>query len=127
MQCVHDSKKAPLWVQLSIVFHASRKARTLYRVLLALNTPDFYKKRPALQTKKATRRSPWKYTSHIYAKLAALFKMSLCQTVEITFCVQRGHTAGACRGDGLTIDMVHYVAGCEYARNTGLRRVALDP
>jgi len=39
--------------------------------------------------------------------------------------IQRRHTAGAGRGDGLAIDMVGHIARCEYARNARGRRAAV--
>jgi len=48
------------------------------------------------------------------------------QAVKIAFCVQRGHTAGARRGNCLTVDVVHHVARGKHARDAGLGSIALD-
>src|SRR5271168_2146838 len=45
-------------------------------------------------------------------------------TLQILVRVQRSHTPRARRGDGLTIDVIGHVAGGEYARYAGRRRLA---
>lgn len=38
---------------------------------------------------------------------------------QVSFCVDRGHTASACGGNGLTIHLVGHIPSGEYPRHTG--------
>ena len=54
--------------------------------------------------------------------IAGLFQ-NLNHGIQKPLRIKRCHTAGACAGDGLAIDVIHHVAACKDAGNAGLGRL----
>src|SRR5699024_1063329 len=59
-------------------------------------------------------------------RLGGLLFRLLCEGVQIFFGFQRCHAARTCGSDGLSVDVVHDIAGGEYAGFAGGRGVALE-
>jgi hypothetical protein len=56
----------------------------------------------------------------------ALIAIGLICWAQEALGIQRGHAAGAGRGDRLAVDLVHHVAAREHAGHAGPRRAGLD-
>lgn len=112
-------KSAAVTALSTVAFRAKSKASSCYMFKVRLKTLSiFIKNKAAIQP-------PYR-AYNILLSQKCLNRSRFNQTIQITFCIQRGHTTGTGRRDGLAVDVVHDITRSKNAWNTGLSGVAVN-